>query len=294
MSILIFGASGSIGQMLLSEDRLRRNCLVGISRNSSPLIEETIASYDPHVIKSLLTDLKPAAVVFLVAISSLPECASDPFSSFLVNVGLPDLVSSVCSELDIPFLFTSTDYVYNGFIQGPKNTLDSNLAPLSLYATQKLLAERRVLDNSSLNLVLRIGRVYSPSSASSFLSKLIKNFKMNDVSFIADDQFFSALNVTDLYNVILAFAERNITGLFNCGGLDAYSIYEYALILARSLDLDVVIKPKRLAEIIANPSIPLDVTLDSNSLFLLIPQSRCSFKSFLNQNVVLDQLRRLY
>ena len=293
MSILLFGSSGSIGQMLISEDLSNENCILGVSRSASHFSHYTIPSYNSDVIHALLSDVNPSAVVFLSAISSLRDCVSDPLTSYLINVRLPDKISAICSGLRIPFLFTSTDYVYNGRIAGPKSPLNSNLAPLSLYAMHKLLAEEHVLQNSQNNLILRIARVYSSTSSSNFLARLSNQLKSSKNCLLADDQFFSALNVRDLYQVILAFARRSVSGLFNCGGLDSFSRYDYGTLLAKKMDVDVNIIPKPLNQIVCDVSIPLDVRMDSDLLFSSIGHQRTTFESYISQQVVVDRLRFL-
>jgi nucleoside-diphosphate-sugar epimerase len=118
---------------------------------------------DPQARKRALTGAR--AVVHLAAIVGDPACARDPGLSAEVNVEGTRALVKDASRLGVRrFVFASTCSNY-GRMADPTTPIDETgvLAPVSLYAEQKVQMERALLDSSGSELepvCLRFATIY--------------------------------------------------------------------------------------------------------------------------------------
>ena len=86
---------------------------------------------------------KPQLIVHCAAVSTLAAAQSNPDLARRVNVGVTELLAGLAA--DIPFVFFSTDLVFNGRKGNYVETDAPN--PLHLYGETKAAAEEIVLKN---------------------------------------------------------------------------------------------------------------------------------------------------
>lgn len=153
MSIIITGAAGGIGSVLTTKlvesghevwaiDDCSSGSWDNITVKSSQFHAITASILDP-ALNELLPWTEAQTVIHLAAISSLPECQSDPVRAFSINVtGTLQVAQwSRQSERLTRFINASTSAVYEGVREQPFHE-DMIVAPHLVYSQTKLVAER--------------------------------------------------------------------------------------------------------------------------------------------------------
>lgn len=268
--ILLIGATGNVGRPLLRADRINQH-LLGTSR--SPQKSENIVALDPddsNELTKIIQEHSIQVVVLLSAVSNVAECVSNS-NSMHVNVSYPIQISKICKRMNIKFVFMSTEYLYNGDIFYEKDESVVNLFPQNnLYSLQKYCAENLVLDSNPDALILRLPKMYSFFSESSFVSSILTSIKQRQYLRLATDQIFSALASEDLYSILIkATLEKTLTGIYNCGGPERKSRHEYGLDIINILYPDKLssISSVKMRDFLGLDTIPLDVSMNSRKLF---------------------------
>lgn len=151
--VLVIGASGLLGQYLLSEARARGYSAEG-TYQSSPVPGLSRADLtDPDGLQSVIRDLGPDLVLLPAAMTSVDGCEAQPSLARNVNSEAPSTVAKECADLDVKLVYFSTDYVFNG-LQGPSDE-EKKPEPLSIYGKTKLDGERRVAAARPGSLIIR-------------------------------------------------------------------------------------------------------------------------------------------
>lgn len=175
MKIAITGAAGFIGsnlshflrdksEELILIDNLENGYLENLQdvNQQKQLIKEDVRNPE---IESLIKDVD--TIIHLAAISSLPECQSNPQKAFDVNVnGTINLLEISRKNKIKKFIFASTSAVYENSFGSPFSE-DCDISPDLTYSLSKATCEKIINSytrNYNLNsLILRFFNVYGPN-----------------------------------------------------------------------------------------------------------------------------------
>ena len=103
----------------------------------------------PRQISDRLAEYLPDYVVNCAGFNRVDPAERDPERAFAVNAGGVEQLAVLCSELSIPLLHLSSDYVFDGHYASGYSETDE-AAPLDVYGASKWQGEeaiRRQLPN---------------------------------------------------------------------------------------------------------------------------------------------------
>lgn len=271
-NILVTGISGFLGWHF-TQKSFKGLKVRGIYKDAKHLAhKDSLQAIDLgkyHKLEKYLTKLQPEAIIYLAAISKPVDCAEDPDYSYKINVVVPSLLALYAREQKIPFIYTSSDLVFDG-VQG-RYTFESTPNPISLYGQQKYEAEKRILHTHPTATILRLPLLYgyTPKRAN-FLTTWIKSLKKGKEIVAFTDEYRSPVYVKDARKGILKLLTERKVGIWHLGGPDRIDRYDMALQLAKKMkvDTDLVI-PKSLDEVEVIVPRPPDVSLNSDRTFLI-------------------------
>ena len=112
---------------------------------------------------SWLSECRPSILVHLAAERRPDAYADDPEAAEELNVGTTRTLAELCAAREIPLLFLSTNYVFDG--TAAPYSPDDAPNPLNAYGRSKRLGEECVVGASELNRVLRIPMLFGPSGS---------------------------------------------------------------------------------------------------------------------------------
>ena len=137
MAILLFGATGMLGQAIGAEATRRGSRVIGASRHGPDIaVDLTKAASVRRALDDACADL----VVNAAAMTVIDECESDPGLAYAVNARAVAVMSAHCRSSGAAFIHVSTDH----FFSGDRDRRHDEHAPVRLvneYARTKFAGE---------------------------------------------------------------------------------------------------------------------------------------------------------
>src|SRR5207342_3681072 len=98
---------------------------------------------DPVSIERVATCISPRAIINAAAYTAVDRAEAEPALAFAVNCDGAAQLAAAAARSRIPFVYLSTDYVFDGHKVSPYREDDAP-APLSVYGQSKLAGEEAV------------------------------------------------------------------------------------------------------------------------------------------------------
>lgn len=201
-------------------------------------------------------------------------CEAQPELALQVNARGPAALAAYAREHGIPFVFFSSDYVFNGTQAHPGPYAESDSPhPLNVYGESKLAGERMVLQANAAALVLRTSWVYGQDAAGkNFISFLLRQLRAKEPVRVPADQVSTPTFNRDLALTTFALLDRGANGVLHLTGQELMSREELARTVARFFGEDEsLIHGVPTAELQQGAARPLLSGLRSERLAQLLP-----------------------
>ncbi len=200
--------------------------------------------------KAMIADVQPAAVIHTAAITDLDYCEKYPDDSQRINLNAAIDLAALCSDLDVPFIFTSADLVFDG--AGAPYNEDDPPTPINVFGEHRALAEEGILaayaDAVIARLPLLIG--YASLGRESFFHKLVSSLRNEQEVTLFGDAVRTPVSAETAARGLLQIAgsgfeddvnvleTERVVGRLHLGGRDPISLYELGLLTLRILGLN--------------------------------------------------------
>ena len=201
----------------------------------------------------------PSLVIHCAALSNSPACQANPALARLLNVAVTKCLAELAAE--IPFLFFSTDLVFDGRKGNYIETDAPN--PLSVYAETKLAAETVVLRNPRHAVVrTSLNGGVSPTGDRGFNEELRRAWRAGQILNLFTDEFRSPLPAEVTARAVWELAAQRVGGIYHVAGRERMSRWEIGRCLAaRWPELQPQLRAGSLKDYQGAPRAP-DTTLD--------------------------------
>ncbi|MEO0339978.1 MAG: SDR family oxidoreductase [Bacteroidota bacterium] len=218
-------------------------------------------------VRKFIKKVKPDAIVHTAAISKPAQCESNPDASYRLNVVTPTYLALAAREMKVPFVFTSTDLVFDG--ENAPYLPDSPTSPVNLYGKQKKEAERRVLDIYPDATIVRLPLLYGISlQGKNFLTEWQSKLQQGETVNAFTDEFRSTAHAKDIITGVQLLIDQQLSGIWHLGGPESLSRYQMAILLAQQLKVDEkLVHSSQQKELALLPKRPANVTLDSEASY---------------------------
>lgn len=236
MKILVAGADGQLGRCLV--DKARDDKLIDlVALNRSILDISDISS-----IQNAVNQHRPNYVINTAAYTAVDLAETETEKAYLVNQKGPENLAKVCSDMDIPLVHVSTDYVFDGSSQVPYLETDTT-CPKSVYGASKLAGELAV-EKWQKHIIVRTAWVFS-EYGNNFVKTMLRLGELRDQLSVVDDQIGCPTYAADIANALISICRSNSHkwGVYNYVGADQMSWYDFARhIFAKALELNILTK----------------------------------------------------
>lgn len=270
--LLITGASGLLGHPLCTL-AARQWSVYAVFRRHRPqvdgmaLIQSDLT--DGERLDDLVRSIQPQAVIHAAAAAQVSECQADPENAEKINVRVPAHLAQLCSDLDIPLVFTSTDLVFDG-TQAP---YDENAAPapFCVYSDQKTRAETAVLQCHPQALVCRLPLLFgwAPYARGNFAVQMLDAIDGHRTLYLFTDEYRTPVDNHSAAQGILALLGR-ARGVLHLGGKTRVSRYELGARMAQAMQVaPTMLRPTRIDEVRLSYQRAPDCSLDSRRAYAL-------------------------
>jgi dTDP-4-dehydrorhamnose reductase len=213
--VWITGAGGLIGNYLvqLAPRFAPRFKTVQLTRSKLDLL-------DSAAITRACKAQKPAAIIHCAAMSKSPDCQASPPLARKINVEVTARLAELAA--DIPFIFFSTDLVFNGR-KGNYAETDA-VEPLSVYAETKVAAEKIVLDNLRHTVIrTSLNGGTSPTGDRGFNEQIRLAWQAGQTLNLFSDEYRSPIPAAVTARATWELLEKRQTGIFHLAGAEKLS-----------------------------------------------------------------------
>ncbi len=246
MKVLVIGASGFLGSYLVKEFS---SATIANSQHENSQYEVFGTSHrgeggypaldlaSEGDVKTVLENVKPELILLSAGITNMDLCEEKPQECWEANVGGTQKVADYCKKHNAVLAFYSTDAVYDGK-RGPYLDGDSQINPQSVYAKQKMEAEKIVAEVKG-HLIIRTSSIYGwDPRGMNFIARLVSNLSQGKELTAPADQSYMPTYAPDLAHATRLLVEAKQKGVFNVAGSTFISRYAFALVAAEVFGLD--------------------------------------------------------
>ena len=221
MKLLVTGYKGQLGFDVVNEAKSRGIDAVGVDIDEMDI---TNAQQVNDVIKAGNYD----AVVHCAAWTAVDK-AEEPelFDKVMeVNATGTENIVNVCKELNIPIMYFSTDYVFDGQGTTPWNEYD-NRNPLNVYGQSKYRGELAV-EAYPKHFIIRIAWVFG-KNGNNFIKTMIRLGKERGAASVVNDQIGNPTYTFDLAKLVVDMIQTDKYGTYHATNSgDFISWYDFA------------------------------------------------------------------
>jgi dTDP-4-dehydrorhamnose reductase len=210
---------------------------------------------------------KPQLIIHCAALSKSPVCQQNPALAWRENFEVTKRLSEIAS--DIPFLFFSSDLVFDG---KKGNYVESDSPnPLSVYAETKVAAENVVLKNPKHTVVrTSLNAGISLSKDRAFTEEMRRAWQIGQTLKLFTDEFRCPIPAEITARAIWELVGKNQPGLYHLAGSERLSRFEIGQLLAKRWpDLHPKIQASSLREYTGAPR-PPDTSLNCSKIQKLL------------------------
>lgn len=269
--LLITGASGFLGYNLCRD--LMRNYSVYATRHTTQPVCDVagLVKMDLAGSKQPLEDWMGQngiqGMIHCAAMSKAAPCKADPKRARLMNVDATRELAQIAQKRRIPFIFISTDLVYNS---GPGPHAEDDADPRLVYSETKFDAETAAFIVYPSTVVLRCALIFGNDDGvhGSFLRDNEVDLKAGKHLKLFTDQYRSPVWSRDIADAIHRIVSQGIRSrIFNAGGSSRINRYELGLMAAKWMkwNEDQLI-PVSMTGITSDAASLRDCSLDSTRL----------------------------
>lgn len=230
MKILITGAGGMLGQSLSS-------CLESREHQIKGFPKEQLDVTNYQQVMDTLTAEKPELVIHAAAYTKVDQAESEAELAYLINGYGTENIGVSCSKLDIPVLYVSTDYVFDGEQSRPYHPWDRT-RPLSVYGKSKLAGERAIQHHLTKFYIVRTSWLYGPHGRN-FVDTIRQMALDGKPLRVVSDQFGSPTCTLTLSETIADLITTKRWGVYHATDDGVTNWYEFAKAIVADLKVNV-------------------------------------------------------
>jgi dTDP-4-dehydrorhamnose reductase len=214
MKILLTGKDGQVG-FALHKKLASLGEVIATNRDMLDLS-------NPDAIKTFIDKTQPDIIINPAAYTEVDKAESEKLLAHQINAAAPQVLAEKASELNIPIIHFSTDYVFDGLKHEPYLETDE-VNPQSVYGQTKWDGEES-LRNHKKHIILRTSWVFS-SHGQNFLKTIMKLIQEKTSLNVVSDQIGTPTSSESLADVTYKIAKA----IFNDPNFKDFGTYHMSL-----------------------------------------------------------------
>lgn len=283
MKILVTGNKGQLGHDVILEAKKRGIDAVGVD-----VAEMDIT--DKGQVERMISRGNYDGVVHCAAWTAVDKAEEPELFETVeaVNATGTGYIAKVCKELDLPLMYFSTDYVFDG--QGTTPWKEDDVKnPLNVYGITKSEGEDFVSENPK-SYTLRISWVFGVNGAN-FIKTMLRLAKDHKTITVVDDQVGLPTYTKDLARLVVDMIQTDRYGTYHVSNTGDYiSWYDFAKEIFKQAGLKIKVVPVGSDQYPAKAKRPTNSRMDlsklANSGFIPLPNWKDALQRYL---VVLEE-----
>lgn len=247
MKILVTGANGLLGQILVKHLLKKEYEVVATGKGPSRLIVAAVEGYsykdlditDGPAVEQFILEERPAVIVHAAAMTQVDQCELNKQDCYNVNVTATRFIIDAAKAVNAKFILVSTDFIFDG-ASGPYSESDQP-GPVNYYGSTKLVAEKAVMESGLDWAIARTILVYGmvPATGRTNIIGWVKQSLESNITIkMVTDQTRTPTFVHDLAKGIVLIIEKNGKGIYHLSGDQQMTPYEMAVETAKFFGLN--------------------------------------------------------
>lgn len=232
MKVLVTGVKGQLGYDIVNECQKRNIKAVGVDVEEMDITDE-------KQVKNVITD-EYDAVIHCAAWTAVDKAEDEEDMCRKVNRNGTKNIADVCQQLDIPMMYFSTDYVFDGLGETPWNEYDER-KPLNVYGQTKYEGEL-IVEQLKKHFIIRISWVFGVNGHN-FIKTMLRLGKERGEVSVVDDQIGSPTYTYDLAKLCVDMIQTQEYGTYHATNEGICSWYEFACEIFKQAQMDVKVNP---------------------------------------------------
>lgn len=233
MKVLVTGVKGQLGFDIVNKCKKRNIDAIGVD------IEEMDITNSMQVC-TMIKNANVDAVIHCAAWTAVDKAEDEEEACRKVNKNGTENVVAVCRELDIPIMYFSTDYVFDGQGEEPWKEYDQR-NPLNVYGQTKYEGELAV-EAYPKHFIIRISWVFGVNG-NNFIKTMLRLGKEREEVSVVNDQIGSPTYTYDLAELCVDMIITDKYGTYHVSNEGVCSWYDFACEIFKQADLDVKVTP---------------------------------------------------
>lgn len=275
-NILVTGSTGQLGSDVVKE-LLKR----GYSTLSPNRSEFNLCSEDS--IRNYILNSNCEAIVHCAAYTQVDKAEDEKGLCIKINATATKHIVKCAKILDIPMIYISTDYVFDGTKDG-EYTENDETNPINIYGESKLAGEKYVQEILDKYYIVRTSWVFN-INGKNFIETMLRLSKANNQLSIVNDQIGSPTYTKDLSRLLVDMLETSKYGLYHATNEGYCSWYEFADTIFKLANINIDIKAINSNEYASRAKRPLNSKLSKDKLieygFKPLPHWEDALKDYL-------------
>ena len=221
MKILVTGVKGQLGFDVVNKLNKRNHEAIGVDIDELDITNQ-------ETVHQMLNDIKPEGVIHCAAWTAVDDAEDNVDKVMSVNRDGTRYIAEVCKGLDIPMIYISTDYVFDGQGETPWKP-DDNRNPINVYGDSKYQGELAVEELLEKYYIVRIAWVFG-QNGHNFINTMLNLGKTHDKLTVVDDQVGTPTYTYDLARLLADMIETDKYGRYHATNEGGYiSWYDFTV-----------------------------------------------------------------
>lgn len=234
MRVLVTGVKGQLGHDVMNELAKRGYEGVGVD------VEEMDIT-DRDAVERVMREAHVDKVMHCAAWTAVDAAEDQVELCRKVNAVGTENIARMCRELDLPMVYLSTDYVFDGEGERPWEP-DDERHPLNVYGQTKYEGELAVEKYLEKYFIVRIAWVFGVNG-NNFIKTMLRLSEAHDTLTVVDDQIGSPTYTYDLARLLVDMLETEKYGRYHATNEGLCSWCDFAKEIFRQAGKQVTVLP---------------------------------------------------
>lgn len=234
MKVFVTGVKGQLGYDVVNELEKRGLTAIGVDIDEMDIT-------DGESVNRVIREAAPDAVIHCAAYTAVDAAEDNVELCRRVNADGTANIAGVCKALDIPMMYISTDYVFDGQGTRPWEP-DDERDPLNVYGQTKYEGEVAVTDALDKYFIVRIAWVFGVNGKN-FIKAILNKARTVDTLTVVNDQFGSPTYTYDLARLLVDMIQTDKYGFYHATNEGICTWYDFACEIIRQAGLNTKVLP---------------------------------------------------
>lgn len=258
MRVFVTGVKGQLGHDVMNELEKRGHTGIGVDVDEMDITNEA-------AVEQVIHKEAPEAVIHCAAWTAVDAAEEHEEICRKVNATGTGYIAKVCQALDIPMLYLSTDYIFDGMGERPWEPDDPVTTPLNVYGQTKYEGEQLVEKYLDKYFIVRIAWVFGVNGKN-FIKTMLRLSETHDTISVVNDQIGSPTYTYDLARLLVDMITTDKYGRYHATNEGLCSWYEFAKEIFRQAGRDVKVIPVSTAEYGSQAKRPYNSRMNKDKL----------------------------